>query len=295
MFPDGFWSAPEWRQLLLPAEILAAMLVLETLLILRIRHKVRTRPSLPRPDLPWTFADLGLSTLAALPFLALAFGLVFQEMRVWMDQPAGIAGMLTDVSTLRLMLGTALATDLAASAVVLYRGRVRHDLPWSGMGFWFPGVREALVRPLLWIAGFLFFELCYEQVLAWQGIPLASQLLVDLIGTSRSPGDKLFVVLTAGILIPVLEEFLFRGFLFPLFTRYVGLGWGMAISTFLFAVAHLEPVPGGWIQNALSLPLFLLLGLLLCWLFHRSGSLLPAIVAHAANNLLQVLILLHRA
>ncbi len=271
------------------------MLVLETLLILRIRHKPRTRPSLPRPDLPWTFPDLGLSTLAALPFLGLAFGLVFQEMRVWMDQPQGIGGMLTDVSTLRLMLGTALATDLAASAVVLYRGRVRHGMPWSQLGFWFPGVREAFVKPLLWIAGFILAELCYERILAWQGISLASQILADLIGTSRSPGDKLFVVLTAGILIPVLEEFLFRGFLFPLFTRYVGLGWGMAISTFLFAVAHLEPVPGGWIQNALGLPLFLLLGFLLCRLFQRSGSLLPAIVAHAANNLLQVLILLRHA
>lgn len=293
MFPEGFWQAPEWRQFLLPAEILAAMIVLETLLILRIRHKVRIRPGLPRPDLPWTFPDLGVSTLAAIPFLVLAFGLAFQEMRAWMDRPEGIGGMLADVSILRLMLGTALATDLAASAVVLYRGRVRHGLPWSQMGFWFPGVREAFVKPLLWIACFLLAELCYERILVWQGLSPASQLLAGLIGTARAPEDKLFVVLTAGILIPVLEEFLFRGFLFPLFTRYVGLGWGMAISTFLFAVGHLEPVPGGWIQNALSLPPFLLLGILLCWLFQRSGSLLPAIVAHVANNLFQVLMLLH--
>ena len=295
MFPDGFWGAPEWRQRRLPAEILAAMIGLETRRILRIRHKVRARPGLPRPDLPWTFSDLGVGTLAALPFLGLAFGLLFQEMRVWMDQPEGLGGMLTDVSTLHLILGTALATDLAASAVVLYRGRVRHGLTWSQMGFWFPGPREAFVRPLLWIGGFLLFEVCYERILAWQGVSLASQLLADLIGTSRAPGDRLFVVLTAGILLPVLEELLFRGFLFPLFTRYVGLGWGMAISTFLFAVAHLEPQPGGWIQNALGLPLFLLLGFLLCRLFQRSGSLLPAMVAHAANNLLLVLMLLRRA
>ena len=38
-----------------------------------------------------------------------------------------------------------------------------------------------------------------------------------------------------------------------------------------------------------------LLGLLLCRLVRRSGSLLPAIAAHIANNLLMVLILLRGA
>jgi membrane protease YdiL (CAAX protease family) len=47
------------------------------------------------------------------------------------------------------------------------------------------------------------------------------------------------------------------------------------VSSVLFALLHLEPV---------LLPMLLILAVILCYLFRRTGSLLPCIVAHATFN-----------
>lgn len=296
--PEHFWSAPEWRHFLKAGGILAAMLVLEWWLIARIRRKVRSSPALPHPELPWTFRDLAVSTLVALPFMGLGLGLTLQEMLAWerMD-PAGMLGMLTHVDTLRLALGSTAATELAAGAAVLWLGLRRHRLAWSEFGLWFPGAWAGLAAPLLAIAAFLAAEQAYEMGVNAAGYAFEPQYLVALLRTAVSPLDRLFVMLTAGILIPFLEELVFRCFLFVLFKRYLGAAWAAAITSFLFAVAHIEPVPGwdGCVQNLLRLPIFMAMGLMFTALFHRTGSLLPSFLAHAANNLLQLALVLGTA
>ena len=281
---------PEYLPLYKAAGILLLLIVLETWLVLRIRRKVRARATPLRGDLVWTFGDLGWVTLASLPFLGLFLGLLLQEFRVRMDVPEGLDTVLKEFGTLRFVLAGNAAMLLASAAAFLGLGRVRHRLAWSEMGIWFPGLKEALLRPLAWTVGFLALAWFYEQALAWGGTRLESQVLAQLIPTARSGAEQAFLLGTAGLLLPALEELLFRGFLFPLFSRYFGIFWGMALSSFLFARGHVEPVPGmdGAVQNLLRLPLLFLLGLLLCRLFHRSGSLAGPFVAHASNNLIDL-------
>lgn len=77
-------------------------------------------------------------------------------------------------------------------------------------------------------------------------------------------------------LVPsVAEELFFRGYLMRAFEKSKGVMVGLAASSILFGLFHLQ------LQNVMPLTL---LGFLLAVLTWRSGSLLPAILAHFINN-----------
>lgn len=92
----------------------------------------------------------------------------------------------------------------------------------------------------------------------------------------ESPGDW-WMLFAAGVVVAaVCEEVLFRGLIQRLLARHGGWLRAAVLSGALFSAFHLDPVgfPARW-----------LLGTYLGILVWRSGSLYPAVFAHAANNL----------
>lgn len=110
------------------------------------------------------------------------------------------------------------------------------------------------------------------------GVEPAAQDLVNLYRESVAGGDWVSVAcLVAGgtLVAPVLEETLFRGFIYgPVRLRWGGLA-GACVSSFLFAAFH-------WSLTAF-VPLFIL-GCLLCYVTERTGSLYPAMGMHLGFN-----------
>ena len=118
-----------------------------------------------------------------------------------------------------------------------------------------------------------------------------------LVGWVReSPGVAVPTILLVVVVFgPAVEELIFRGIIFNglyrlgamISTRSVGkeglgvpsgkalFAFSALASSVLFALLHLEPV---------LLPVLLILGITLCALFQRTGSLLPSCVAHATFN-----------
>ncbi len=113
---------------------------------------------------------------------------------------------------------------------------------------------------------------------------------------SESPGIAVpVIVMVVVILGPAVEELVFRGVVFNglyrLGTRISARSisqesivsppgkmlflFSALASSVLFALLHLEPV---------LVPVLLMLAIILCALFRRTGSLLPPIVAHATFN-----------
>jgi len=88
---------------------------------------------------------------------------------------------------------------------------------------------------------------------------------------------QLVVAFVAAGLAPLCEEAAFRGFLQRTLARAVGPGIAIGVTALLFALRHLDPV---------RFPALLLLGAIFGWAAWRSGSLWPAVAAHAANNAL---------
>jgi uncharacterized protein len=83
------------------------------------------------------------------------------------------------------------------------------------------------------------------------------------------------IMIGGAVVAPVVEEIIFRGFIFAgLRDRY---GWKIAalISSLLFAVIHFQPTA--------VLPI-VVLGLIFAYLYQRSGSIWPAIIMHLSSN-----------
>lgn len=91
------------------------------------------------------------------------------------------------------------------------------------------------------------------------------------------------MMLLGGLLVPFAEELLFRGVLYGWLRRW-GVVVATAASAVVFGLFHLAPV---LIITAA------LIGVVNAVLYERSGSIWPAVAAHAANNM--VLFALARA
>jgi membrane protease YdiL (CAAX protease family) len=91
-------------------------------------------------------------------------------------------------------------------------------------------------------------------------------------------------LLGAVIFAPLFEELVFRGALYG--TLRVKLHWSLAAvaSALIFAAAHGYGLAG--------FGSVLVSGLLWCWAYEKTGSLLPGMIAHAANNLAVAITLL---
>lgn len=77
------------------------------------------------------------------------------------------------------------------------------------------------------------------------------------------------------VITPIVEEMLFRGFVLASLTLSLGNLKGMAVASALFALGHLD----------LDLmPPFFVSGMLIAWLYMRTGSLWPPIAMHALTN-----------
>lgn len=95
----------------------------------------------------------------------------------------------------------------------------------------------------------------------------------------ESACQTIWGVLVIGVLVPIAEEFAFRGAVLNALLRWdrtYGKPWlAILLSALLFSLMHF---------NLSQLPFTFLIGLLLGWICWRTGSLLPGIFMHVINN-----------
>ncbi len=256
-----------------------------------------------------------LRALAALDLGLLVLGLVALR-RLWRhlrgERPAVADALLPPPWSLRAGLAT-LVRGGALAALVLLTLLVGSQ--WLAEQ---PLLAEALDQPLMYLPllllvwrgllapgglGFVAafglwprpggWRACAQATLALAAAGLIIDLGLGLLGaplglTSHwaewfdadlawGPPVAVAVTLLGSILFaPVFEELIFRGLLYG--TLRTRLAWPLAALTsgLVFALAH-----GYGVTGFLSV---FLSGVLWAWVYERTGSLLPSILAHAVNN-----------
>ena len=126
---------------------------------------------------------------------------------------------------------------------------------------------------------------CVMAIVVFLGWFFPEDLLQKLVDIPDNISDKEFMQMTGGVLglidtaflTPVAEELLCRGALLgTLLLMMPRRPWvGIVVSALIFGLLHMNPV---------QMVYGFLYGLLLGWLCWRTGSLLPGIVVHVANN-----------
>lgn len=87
-------------------------------------------------------------------------------------------------------------------------------------------------------------------------------------------------ILSITLVAPVLEECLFRGAIEGHLLKKMKPWAAILISALLFGIVHMNPAQVVYAS---------LIGIVLGWLYWRSGSVLPSIVAHVLNNTIAVI------
>ena len=132
--------------------------------------------------------------------------------------------------------------------------------PW-GVVFWVIILSFGLIIPTMWLQEELHLEMPKEM----------EELFTSVCSTP-------YGYFTLAVLAPWAEEVVFRGAilrkLLEIFSRQ--MHWvAIVISAIIFGAVHMNMAQG---VNAF------VLGLLLGWMFYRTGSIFPGIVLHWANN-----------
>jgi CAAX protease family protein len=155
-------------------------------------------------------------------------------------------------------------------ATLLLAGVTAPPRPWQ---FGLRGGSLAFTAKIasIGVLAYFLFDLVYAAVVQ----PKNPQKVVQDLGA-----DKSTVLLVTGALVvivvaPICEELFFRGFLFRVLRTRMPLWAAALIDGVLFGLVHGELV---------IVPILAALGMVLCWVYERTGTLFAPIALHALNN-----------
>lgn len=127
------------------------------------------------------------------------------------------------------------------------------------------------IKPLLLSTGLVYSSIFVLNIFV-QWFPLEDHLETQFNGLSHN----LLGVFSISILAPLLEEVLFRGAIQGYLMRHFKKPWvAIIISALIFGIYHMNPVQVVYAT---------LLGIVLGWIYYRTGNLLSVIVGHILNN-----------
>jgi len=102
------------------------------------------------------------------------------------------------------------------------------------------------------------------------------QPIVEVFMEEKETSVLLLSAVFAAVFGPFAEEVFFRGFMYPAIRKKIGVFGGMLVTSAVFSFLHTHLVG--------FLPI-LVLGMLLAYLYEKTGSLLPSIFVHITHNL----------
>ncbi len=237
----------------------------------------RIRPELPgaAPDSPfglwdftWSFLTLAMCSVCAQTLIA-AWSLYPKEWEIPSDDRCAalpIAGQLmAQAITVTLLLTKAKALVWADAEELGFGSSPRRDIIFGIVAF-------VLSFWLIQAAGRLG-ESLWDS---FGGCEAKPHPVVPMLLEDRSLPAAALVFFATVLAAPVLEEIFFRGVLYGAMSRWVPRLLAAVLQAALFAAAHRS--------ESQFLPIFVM-GLLLAWLYERTGALWAPITFHAMNNL----------
>ncbi len=254
--PDGFLTA-------LAAVTNALFLVGGIYIYLALIRQIARRPVVLADDiertfgLPDVFLAFGLATLFLLNAKA-AFG---QTGKTVLQTNDLIANSLV---SLALFLFIAAFLHLRRLSVSALAG-------FAKLPFW----RAAVTGTILLFAAYPIIFLADLLMQRLLGSPSSKQNIVELFSDSQTLKQRVLIIILAVAIAPMVEEFVFRFFLYGVVRRYAGRFAGLVLNSALFAVVHAH-VPS-------AAPLFVL-GACFTLAYEWSGSILVSMSMHALFN-----------
>lgn len=189
--------------------------------------------SLFREDPPWTgWSILWITGFAAASIVALGTLTIFAVQKLLYPHTTA-----TDVAQYPLVAIT--AQVVVYIVVLLFMVNV---LTWRGLPFWRSIGWTWPRNPLAYVMGGVALSLTLQAVAHW--LPMPKELPMDKFFQT---GRQAWVLAVFGTtLAPLMEELFFRGFLYPVLARRLGVGISVFTTALAFSLIHAPQLGRAW-------------------------------------------------
>ena len=243
-------------------------------------QKDQSESKSPEPNIKWSALD-GLISVVFL--IVVLVGIYFGSAKLLnvLNERQVINLNISNISNLSFSIFYGIQALLMLGVVwffaIYWRGATVRDL----------GFRYYSILKTIWytfISLIFIFLISFLYVLALKSILgiEAPPSKVDELISNRNISSNILIIITA-IVAPFCEEIYFRGFLYSAFKKNFGVTVALFLSSFLFALAHLE---------LYSFIPIMVIGWLLAYIFEKTKSIFAVIFLHAVYNLILISILL---
>ena len=222
-----------------------------------------------REDISWGVPDLLRASLVIV-FMSYVLGLAESIIYELLQLDIGI--------NLRMMIST-FFIDIAVVIVVLYFVVVKCKDTLVSLGLklssLFKNISSGIagyifILPLLFTV--LIFSLWILNILGYKPEP---QPVFEMFMEEKRGVFLAFFAIFVSILGPIIEEIFFRGFMYNAVKKHIGVIGAAFISASVFSLLH---------TNIVGFFPIMILGLLLVYLYERTGSLVASMAVHILHN-----------
>ena len=172
---------------------------------------------------------------------------------------------------LALSIATWAGGVVAMPLLFFFAGRLS-----GGRALEFLGWRAVSLKSVAaWLLALLLFLVGYDVLTWWVEREVVPTFMRD---TYLTAGHPVLLWLTLVIAAPVVEEFVFRGFLFAGLVRSpLGVAGTALVTSLIWAMLHVQ-------YDATIITMIFVVGLLLTAARQVTGSIIPCLAMHAAMN-----------
>ena len=273
-YPSATWAFLDWVGILRITALIACLSLLPALVVCPVHYRSlakRLRGWIAEPG-EWGLATVWYLLAAVLIVPTMALYLLsydtFASAILWFRETSNASSL--DTGGLgRLLIWNSLALGVCAAPLLR-----RLDLRSFFLG------HASLIRTIGWTAVAVvlgaIMEMTYASLLlAYQHIASVGHITTDAILSIQRSYGVVVTLLVISIMVPVIEEVMFRGIILQSLSRYISFRWAAVLQASVFASVH---------ESAQALPYLFVIGLLAAWLVRRTGGLVAPIVLHGVNN-----------
>jgi len=234
---------------------------------------------------PWGWPEVGLFViLGVIASVVVTWGLA--EMTVWFFGAKSTDVFGSTMSTAKSVV-VLVSQALLDGGAILYLYLIllnRTSAPfWKSIGWreMRPGMGTIRSSATRFLAGGAMLAL----VVTFAGSFFNSKQALPIEELLKARVSVLLFAILGVLVAPLVEETIFRGFLYPVIARRLGITAGIAITGTLFGLMHAAQLWGGWGQ----IGLLILVGIVLTWVRARTGTVAASYFVHLGYNGLQLI------
>jgi uncharacterized protein len=239
----------------------------------------------PLPDdlrVPWDWVDIGLLIALAIGGIAVVGLVIGIALRVAGVPLAHFRKSPDAMSVLAVVAQIIL--DLGLLAYLAAQMRLRFHSPfWRTIG-WRPIETGSFSRLLPYLA-LVFGGFSLAAIVAFAEGLFPPKHPLPIQAMTQNPHAAVLFMLSAVLVAPVVEETIFRGYLYPVAARSFGVAMGIIITGTIFGLLHAKQLWGGWWQIAL----LVVVGIVFTSVRAATRTVVASYVLHASYNALPVI------